>query len=148
MILLLILPRNNNNNNNQNFRLPQKQRVCTVVCHKLAHQWFGNLVTMAWWDDLWLNKGFASWAKNWSSSVLFPYYRMWDQFITNHLGRVLSLDGLCSSHPIQVPIEHAEEVKQVSDVILYCKGDSVVQMLRAVLGFRVFREELRNYIKT
>ena len=99
----------------------QKQRVCTVVCHELAHQWFGNLVTMAWWDDLWLNEGFASWAENWSVNELFPDYQMWDQFITDHLSRVLKLDGLLSSHPIQVPIGHAEEVEQVFGVIGYCR---------------------------
>ena len=147
MILLLILPQNNNKNNNKNFRPLQKQRVCTVVCHELAYQWFDNLVTMAWWDDLWLNEGFASWAENWSSSVLFPHYRRWDQFVTNHLGCALSLDGLRSGHPIQVPIGDAEEVEEVFDAILHCKGGSVVPMLRAVLGFRVFREGLRNYMK-
>jgi aminopeptidase N len=88
----------------------QKQRVCTVVTHELAHQWFGNLVTMAWWDDLWLNEGFASWAENWCANQLFPHYKMWDQFTTGHLSAAMKLDALKSSHPIQVPIAHAEEV--------------------------------------
>jgi puromycin-sensitive aminopeptidase len=125
----------------------QKQRVCTVVCHELAHQWFGNLVTMQWWDDLWLNEGFASWAENWSADLLFPDYRMWDQFVTDHLSSALKLDGLQSSHPIQVPIGHAEEVEQVFDAISYCKGGSVVRMICAVLGMPNFQKGLANYMK-
>ena len=124
----------------------QKQRVCSVVCHELAHQWFGNLVTMAWWDDLWLNEAFASWAENWSANLLFPYYRMWDQFVTDHLSRALKLDGLLSSHPIQVPISHAEEVEQVFDAISYCKGASVVRMICGVLGFETFQAGLTQYM--
>lgn len=89
----------------------QKQRVCTVVTHELAHQWFGNLVTMAWWDDLWLNEGFASWAENWCANEIHPNYKMWDQFTTGHLSAAMRLDAMKSSHPIQVPIGHAEEVR-------------------------------------
>lgn len=89
----------------------QKQRVCTVVTHELAHQWFGNLVTMAWWDDLWLNEGFASWAENWCADEIHPNYKMWDQFTTGHLSAAMRLDAMKSSHPIQVPIRHAEEVR-------------------------------------
>jgi puromycin-sensitive aminopeptidase len=125
----------------------QKQRVCTVVTHELAHQWFGNLVTMAWWDDLWLNEGFASWAENWAGGVLYPDYCFWDQFTTGHLSAALRLDALKSSHPIQVPIHHAEEVEQVFDAISYCKGGSVVRMIEAVLGFPKFREGLANYMQ-
>ena len=125
----------------------QKQRVCTVVCHELAHQWFGNLVTMAWWDDLWLNEGFASWAENFSADQLFPNYQMWNQFVNDHLASALKLDGLQSSHPIQVPIAHAEEVEQVFDAISYCKGGSVVRMIRAVLGFQAFQTGLAQYMK-
>jgi puromycin-sensitive aminopeptidase len=125
----------------------QKQRVATVVTHELAHQWFGNLVTMQWWDDLWLNEGFASWAENWASDLLFPDYAMWDQFTTGALSAALRLDALKSSHPIQVPIHHAEEVEQVFDAISYCKGGSVVRMIRAVLGTKDFQKGLANYMK-
>jgi puromycin-sensitive aminopeptidase len=125
----------------------QKQRVCTVVCHELAHQWFGNLVTMTWWDDLWLNEGFASWAENYAAHEAFPDYEMWEQFVVDHLSRALKLDGLLSSHPIQVPIHHAEEVEQVFDAISYCKGGSVVRMIKAVLGMANFRKGLGNYME-
>eukprot|EP00581_Thalassiosira_minuscula_P004938 CAMPEP_0183743044 /NCGR_PEP_ID=MMETSP0737-20130205/65013_1 /TAXON_ID=385413 /ORGANISM="Thalassiosira miniscula, Strain CCMP1093" /LENGTH=925 /DNA_ID=CAMNT_0025978647 /DNA_START=599 /DNA_END=3376 /DNA_ORIENTATION=+ len=125
----------------------QKQRVCTVVTHELAHQWFGNLVTMTWWDDLWLNEGFASWAENWAADVIFPNWSMWDQFTTGHLSAAMRLDALKSSHPIQVPIRHAEEVEEVFDAISYCKGGSVVKMARAVLGMKAFQTGLGNYMK-
>ncbi|KAL7428645.1 hypothetical protein ACHAXM_001361 [Skeletonema potamos] len=125
----------------------QKQRVCTVVTHELAHQWFGNLVTMTWWDDLWLNEGFASWAENWAADVLYPQWSMWDQFTTGHMSSAMRLDALKSSHPIQVPIHHAEEVEEVFDAISYCKGGSVVKMIRAVLGMKAFQKGLGNYMK-
>jgi len=125
----------------------QKQRVCTVVCHELAHQWFGNLVTMEWWDDLWLNEGFASWAENYASHEIYPEYQMWDQFCSGALQTALVLDGMLSSHPIQVPIGHAEEVEQVFDAISYCKGGSVVRMIKAVIGMGDFQKGLGNYMK-
>jgi len=124
----------------------QKQRVVTVVTHELAHQWFGNLVTMAWWDDLWLNEGFASWAENWAANELYPEFEMWDQFTTGHLSSALRLDALKSSHPIQVPIYHAEEVEQIFDAVSYCKGGAVVRMIKAVLGMKAFQEGLGNYM--
>ena len=125
----------------------QKQRVAVVVTHELAHQWFGNLVTMQWWDDLWLNEGFASWAENWATDKLYPDYAMWDQFTNDHLAAALRLDALKSSHPIQVPIHHAEEVEQVFDAISYCKGGSVVRMIKAVLGMKHFQSGLAAYMK-
>jgi len=117
----------------------QKQRVCTVVTHELAHQWFGNLVTMQWWDDLWLNEGFASWAENWAADNIYPEWTMWDQFTTGHLSYAMKLDSLKSSHPIQVPIHRAEEVEEVFDGISYCKGGSVVRMI-----FETFAEYNKN----
>jgi puromycin-sensitive aminopeptidase len=80
----------------------QRQRVAEVVIHELAHQWFGNLVTMAWWDDLWLNEGFATWMETGITAELYPEWKMWEQFITDMQGRALDLDALRSSHPIQV----------------------------------------------
>uniref|UniRef100_A0A7S3P4T9 Aminopeptidase n=1 Tax=Amphora coffeiformis TaxID=265554 RepID=A0A7S3P4T9_9STRA len=125
----------------------QKQRVVTVVTHELAHQWFGNLVTMKWWNGLWLNEGFASWAENWAADLLFPEYKMWEQFTTGHLAAALRLDALKSSHPIEVPIHHAEEVEQVFDAISYCKGGSVARMIQNVLGMKAFRAGLQAYMK-
>jgi len=125
----------------------QKQRVCIVVTHELAHQWFGNLVTMNWWDDLWLNEGFASWCENYAADLIFPSYKLWDQFPADTLAHALRLDSLKTSHPIQVPIKHAEEVEEVFDAISYCKGASVIRMAHAVLGHEDFRKGLQAYMK-
>ncbi len=124
----------------------QRQRVCTVVTHELAHQWFGNLVTMAWWDDLWLNEGFASWTENMAADCMFPDWKMWEQYTVDHGAAALRLDALRSSHPIQVPIKHAEEVEEVFDAISYCKGSYVVRMVHAVLGREAFQKGLMAYM--
>lgn len=94
-----------------------KQRVAIVVAHELAHQWFGNLVTMDWWDGLWLNEGFAAWMEHFAVDSLYPEYKIWEQFTTDALGAAQRLDSLKTSHPIIVPIKHAEEVEQVFDAI-------------------------------
>lgn len=125
----------------------QKQRVCIVVTHELAHQWFGNLVTMAWWDDLWLNEGFASWCENYAADVIYPDYQIWEQFASDTLAAALKLDSLKTSHPIQVPIAEADEVDEVFDAISYCKGASVIRMAHAVMGHEDFKKGLQIYMK-
>ena len=125
----------------------QKQRVAIVVCHELAHQWFGNLVTMEWWDDLWLNEGFASWMETYSTNKIYPDFNMWTEFTGSQQARALQLDSLKSSHPVQVPIYHAEEVEQVFDAISYSKGATVVQMVEAILGETNFQEGLQLYMQ-
>jgi len=124
----------------------QKQVVCTIITHELAHQWFGNLVTMEWWDDLWLNEGFATWMQTYAADVLFPEWKMWEQFVVSDQSAALRLDSLQTSHPIQVPIIHAEEVEEVFDAISYCKGGCVVRMVYAVLGHEKFQEGLVLYM--
>lgn len=97
-----------------------KQRVATVVAHELAHQWFGNLVTMKWWDGLWLNEGFATYVATYALDNLFPEWGMWEQFVTTEQAFAMRLDALVSSHPIQVPIARAEEVEEVFVSNLFC----------------------------
>lgn len=124
-----------------------KQRVAIVVAHELAHQWFGNLVTMSWWDGLWLNEGFAAFMEHFCVDDLFPDYKIWEQYTTDAFGAAQRLDSLKSSHPIIVPIKHAEEVEQVFDAISYCKGSTVVNMVAAILGKDKFREGLQLYMQ-
>jgi aminopeptidase 2 len=83
-----------------------KQSVAYVVGHELAHQWFGNLVTMEWWSDLWLNEGFATWVGWLAVDHLFPEWNIWTQFVNDDLQRGLKLDALRSSHPIEVPVKN------------------------------------------
>lgn len=125
----------------------QRQRVCTVVTHELAHQWFGNLVTMDWWDDLWLNEGFACFMQTWSADLLFPDWKVWDSFPVSDQASALRLDGLKSSHPIQVPIHAAHEVEEVFDAISYCKGACVIRMVHSMIGHEAFRAGLQAYMQ-
>jgi len=123
----------------------QKQRICTVITHELAHQWFGNLVTMAWWDDLWLNEGFANWMQTFAADSLHPEWHIWESYVGTEQQRALQLDALRSSHPIQVPIGKAQEVEEVFDAVSYCKGGSIVRMIYAVLGQDSFQQGLKLY---
>jgi len=125
----------------------QLQRVALVITHELAHQWFGNLVTMEWWDNLWLNEGFASFMQTWARDQLYPDWQMWEQFTITEAESALGLDSLKSSHPIQVPIKHAEEVEEVFDLISYNKGSCVVRMIYCMLGPQLFQEGLTLYFQ-
>lgn len=123
-----------------------KQRVATVVAHELAHQWFGNLVTMEWWTHLWLNEGFATWVSYLAADGLFPEWKIWTQFLDEST-EGLRLDGLSESHPIEVDINHAAEIDEIFDAISYRKGASVIRMLQSYLGPQVFQQALAKYIK-
>ncbi|KAL8294162.1 hypothetical protein RB597_008058 [Gaeumannomyces tritici] len=124
-----------------------KERVAEVVQHELAHQWFGNLVTMDWWDGLWLNEGFATWASWYSCNVFFPEWKVWQSYVTDTLQGALSLDSLRSSHPIEVPVKRADEINQIFDAISYSKGSCVLRMISTYLGEDVFLEGVRQYLK-
>lgn len=123
-----------------------KQRVATVVAHELAHQWFGNLVTMEWWTHLWLNEGFATWVSYLATDKLFPEWKIWTQFLDEST-EGLRLDGLEESHPIEVEINHASEIDEIFDAISYRKGASVIRMLQSYLGAECFQRSLASYIK-
>ncbi|MDB5182867.1 MAG: puromycin-sensitive aminopeptidase [Candidatus Saccharibacteria bacterium] len=131
----------------KNTSLPTKQYVAMVVAHELAHQWFGNLVTMRWWTDLWLNEGFASWIEYLAVDKLFPEWDMWTQFIVDEQQSAMKLDALDNTHPIEVPINHPDEIRSIFDAISYNKGASVIHMLHGYLGAEHFRDGLRHYLK-
>ncbi len=124
-----------------------KQWVALVVAHELAHQWFGNLVTMEWWTHLWLNEGFASYIEYLAVNKLFPKWDIWTQFSTNDLGVALRLDALKSTHPIEVEVHHPDEIGEIFDEVSYSKGASVIRMIADYLGEKDFRDGLRYYLK-
>lgn len=124
-----------------------KQRVAEVVQHELAHQWFGNLVTMDFWDGLWLNEGFATWMSWYSCHAFYPEWKVWEGYVTDNLQSALSLDSLRSSHPIEVPVKRADEINQIFDAISYSKGSCVLRMISKYLGEEVFMEGIRRYLK-
>jgi aminopeptidase N len=124
-----------------------KQRVAYVVAHELAHQWFGNLVTMDWWSELWLNEGFATWVGWDAIDHLYPDWNVWPQFCAESLHGAFILDSIRNSHPIEVPVRNALEVDQIFDHISYLKGSSVIRMLSAHLGRQPFLNGVSNYLK-
>lgn len=130
-----------------NSSLANKQYVALVIAHELAHQWFGNLVTMDWWDDLWLNEGFASWIEYLAVDDLFPQWSMWTNFVSDDYSGALQLDALDSSHPIRIHVSDPQEINEIFDAITYRKGASVIRMLHDYVGHDSFRDGLRHYIK-
>ncbi|KAG7193589.1 uncharacterized protein KQ657_000660 [Scheffersomyces spartinae] len=124
-----------------------KQKVAYVVAHELAHQWFGNLVTMKWWDELWLNEGFATWVGFTAVDYLYPEWDIFSKFVSESLQQALTLDGLRSSHPIEVPVKDALDIDQVFDEISYLKGASTILMLSKYLGTELFLKGVANYLK-
>ena len=130
----------------KNSALANKQWVALVVAHELAHQWFGNLVTMRWWTDLWLNEGFASYIEYLCVDTLFPKWDMWEQFVSADLGNALALDALKNTHPVEVEVHHPDQISEIFDAISYEKGASLIRMLADHLGADVFRDSLRYYL--
>ena len=114
---------------------------------ELAHQWFGNLVTMDWWSELWLNEGFATWVGWLATDYLHPDWEIWPQFVTEGFQTAFTLDSLRASHPIEVPVRDAMEVEQIFDAISYLKGSSVIRMLASHLGKDTFLNGVADYLK-
>ncbi len=131
----------------ENTSLHLKQYIANVVAHELTHQWFGNLVTMRWWTDLWLNESFASWMSWLAVDHMFPEWKVWTQFIVDEQGLALKLDALEHTHPIEVEVRHPDEIRTIFDAISYEKGASVLLMLHDYLGQDDFRDGLRLYLK-
>ena len=123
-----------------------RQWVALVVAHELAHQWFGNLVTMDWWKELWLNESFATWVEYWAVDQLFPSWQIFTQFVNDETGRAMELDALKSSHPVEVDLANAHEIDDIFDAISYSKGGSVLRMAVEFIGMDAFKTGLVNYL--
>ena len=119
----------------------------STILHELAHQWFGNLVTMEFWDGLWLNESFADWAELHLWETLDPSWQMWQNYATNGYQRGLVLDSNKASHPIEVPVNKGTEINQIFDDISYDKGCAVIRMISGYLGLDLFVKGVRLYLK-
>ena len=134
-----------------------KQDVFAVIAHEMAHQWFGDLVTMAWWDNLWLNEGFASWMGSKCTDHFNPEWNEWQRrtvprAATRRLGSpkdtALQSDARSTTHPVQQPIKTEAEAGSAFDEITYRKGQSIIRMLESFLGPDIFRDGIRKYVAT
>ncbi len=123
-----------------------KQRIFTVVAHEMAHQWFGDLVTMRWWDDLWLNEGFASWMENKSAADLNPTWKANESAVSSDRESAMAIDATAATHPIIRKIETVDQIGEAFDGITYSKGQAVIGMLESTLGPDTFRAGIRNYM--
>uniref|UniRef100_A0A671LGT0 Aminopeptidase n=1 Tax=Sinocyclocheilus anshuiensis TaxID=1608454 RepID=A0A671LGT0_9TELE len=126
-----------------------KERIVTIIAHELAHQWFGNLVTLRWWNDLWLNEGFASYVEYLGADEAEPDWNVKDLIVLNDVHRVFAIDALASSHPLsfkEEEIQRPEQINEVFDTISYSKGASVLRMLSDFLTETVFTQGLQTYL--
>jgi len=126
--------------------LSERKRAAEVICHELAHMWYGDLVTMAWWNDLWLNEAFATWMATTIVDAWKPEWKMWLDF-EHHRSAALQLDALGSTHPIYVDVKTPADATQNFDLITYEKGAAVVRMIERYLGPATFRDGVRAYIR-
>jgi aminopeptidase N len=122
------------------------QSVYVVVAHEMAHQWFGDLVTMAWWDDLWLNEGFASWMENRVTQHFHPEWKIWLQEQAS-VQATMDQDEREGTHPIITPIHDVFQASEAFDSITYIKGAAVIRMLEAYTGQDEFRTGVRAYMR-
>jgi aminopeptidase N len=122
-----------------------KQNVYVDIAHEMAHQWFGDLVTMAWWDDLWLNEGFASWMENKATDHFHPEWKIWLQTKAGEQA-AMRTDARAGTHPVITPIHDVFAASNAFDGITYEKGHAVIHMLETYVGEDVFRAGVRNYI--
>jgi aminopeptidase N len=123
-----------------------RQQVFQVAAHEIAHQWFGDLVTMCWWDDLWLNEGFASWLTTRTTARLHPEWHTELQAISIREA-AMNGDAVASTHPVVQHIENADQASQAFDFITYAKGETVIRMLESHVGEDVWQQGVSNYIR-
>ncbi|XP_075149946.1 glutamyl aminopeptidase [Haematobia irritans] len=123
-----------------------KQRIALVIAHELAHMWFGNLVTMNWWNDLWLNEGFARFMQYKGIDAIYNDWGLMDQFLVTALHSVMNFDSTPASHPIIQTVETPAQISEIFDTISYDKGASLIRMLEDIVGVERFEEAVTNYL--
>ncbi len=129
---------------------PESSRrfIATVIAHELSHQWFGNLVTMQWWNDLWLNESFANMMEYVAIDALQPDWHMWEDFATNEVTAALRRDSLDGVQSVQADVNHPDEISTLFDpAIVYAKGGRLLVMVRKLIGEETFRAGLKSYFE-
>ena len=123
------------------------ERICDVVCHEIAHMWFGDLVTMKWWNGIWLNEAFATFMETTASDAFNPEWHKWESFGIARLS-ALNVDGLPSTRPIEYPVIAPADADDMFDLLTYEKGCSVIKMMEQYLGEDIFKAGVRNYLNS
>ena len=125
-----------------------KRFIATVIAHELSHQWFGNLVTMNWWNNLWLNESFANMMEYVAIDALHPEWRTWEDFATNEVTAALRRDSLDGIQSVQADVNHLDEISTLFDpAIVYAKGGRLLVMVRKLIGEEAFRAGLKSYFE-
>src|SRR6266550_3107179 len=124
-----------------------KKQVAEVIAHEISHQWFGDLVTMKWWDDLWLNESFATFMAYKATDSIFPQWTVWQDFVRGETAGALERDSLVNTHPIEVKVNSPSEIEEIFDDISYGKGASIIRMLEAYAGEDHFMRGVRSYLE-
>lgn len=130
----------------KNSSISSKKYVALVIAHETSHQWFGNLVTMKWWDELWLNESFATMMEYLATDALEPKWKIWEEFAVNEAVLSLRRDAIDGVQAVHVPVHHPDEISTIFDgAIVYAKGARLMNMLRKYVGNDAFRKGLQLY---
>jgi len=124
-----------------------RKAVAHVIAHEIAHMWFGDLVTMGWWDDLWLNESFATFMDFKSTDQAYPEWKVWQDFVRTSTSGAIGRDALTKTHPIMAKVHDPEEIEELFDEISYGKGASILRMIEAYIGPENFRNGVRQYLQ-
>jgi tricorn protease interacting factor F2/3 len=124
-----------------------KKSVAHVIAHEIAHMWFGDLVTMKWWDDLWLNESFATFMDYKSTDRAYPDWKVWQDFVRTSTSGAMGRDSLTKTHPIMASVHDPEEIEELFDEISYGKGASILRMIEAYIGSENFKRGVAQYLQ-
>jgi len=124
-----------------------KKSVAHVIAHEIAHMWFGDLVTMKWWDDLWLNESFATFMDYKSTDWAYPDWKVWQDFVRTSTSGAMGRDSLTKTHPIMANVHDPEEIEELFDEISYGKGASILRMIEAYIGSENFKRGVAQYLQ-
>jgi tricorn protease interacting factor F2/3 len=131
----------------KNTSIRAKKSVAHVIAHEIAHMWFGDLVTMKWWDDLWLNESFATFMDYKSTDSKYPDWKVWQDFVRTSTSGAMGRDSLTKTHPIMAKVHDPEEIEELFDEISYGKGASILRMIEAYIGSEIFKRGVAQYLQ-